>query len=62
MKSRQEIYGLSSNYAKQQKQADDGTLLAARTVMIVGETLQSQRTGESSWERKRARRPDVAPP
>ena len=38
-----EIYGLSSNSTGQQKQADDGTLLAARTVMVVGETLQLQR-------------------
>ena len=43
VRSRKEIYGLSTNNVAQQKQADEGTLLASRTIWIVGEVLQSQR-------------------
>ena len=43
VRSREEIYGLSSNDAVAQRQADEGTLLATRTVTILGKIIQSQR-------------------
>ena len=54
VRSRQEIYGLSSNDADQQEQADDGTLLAARTVMVVGEVMEAQ-MGRCGSSRRSAR-------
>ena len=42
-RSKTEIYGLSSNDASRQKQADDGTLLATRSSSLVGEIILAQR-------------------
>ena len=43
VRSNNYIYGLPGNSKRQQTEADNGTLLATRSVVIVGEILQSQR-------------------
>ena len=43
VRSGAEIYGMSSNNAAQQKEADRGTVLAVRSAMIINEVIQSAR-------------------
>ena len=43
IRSLQHIYGLPSNSPEEQQQADVGTLLASRSVEIVGAVLKDQR-------------------
>ena len=48
VRSKNWIYGLPGNSYRQQLEADNGTLLATRSVTIVGEVLQSQRRRQVS--------------
>ena len=43
VRSLQHIYGLPTNSAKQQKEADQGTIMCVRSLNITGEVLQAQR-------------------